>query len=303
MCGIGAFQLKEGDGDPTRLAQALLRNLMVRGTHASGVAWHDDEINETWVQKSNITGAELAKGLKGIGRCAIVHTRYATLGSPKNNLNNHPIDVNGMIGVHNGHISNDDALIAELTDYQRKAQVDSEAAFAYLMHGPKKGGLSQRLSKIQGGAALFWLHTRGKRKMLHVARLQSSPVSLGFTAKGSAILASTTPILKQACKDAGIEISNIVELAEGTYMRFEDGAITQMGDVPITKPAPYKYSSYSPTPIQRASEPKVSRGTGSYQAGGGYKTQLDLFLDELDEQAVEEANAQFDWALENDRDF
>lgn len=278
MCGIGAFQLVEGETQFARpLCQALLRELEVRGTHASGVAWHDNAENKTWVQKSAQRGSLLAKVVdKELGSTCIVHTRYATQGHQSNNLNNHPLDVNGMVGVHNGHVSNDNELISLIPNYKRQGQVDSEAAFAYLQHGPKSLGLAGRLAKINGGAALIWLNSCGPRRLLHIARLRNSPLCFAHTEAGSVIVASTKAILLASCKQAGVKVGEVTELAEGTYVRFENGALTQLGDIPIPEPvraSTYAYGGYPPKPV-------VSN-TGTYK-DGVWKTQLDLFLEETD---------------------
>lgn len=279
MCGIGAFQLVESEVRFARpLCQALLRELEVRGAHASGIAWHENENNKTWVQKSAQRGSLLARVIdQEVGSTCIVHTRYATQGSPADNNNNHPIDVGGMVGVHNGHVSNDNALIAKLSGYTRKGKVDSEAAFAYLQHGPKSDGLSGRLSKIKGGAALIWLNSEGPRKLLHIARLRTSPLCFAHTKAGSVIVASTEHILRTACKQAGLEIDKVTHLDEGVYVRFEKGALIQMGDIPLPE---------QPTPVLPSYAPAKS-SAGSYQ-NGVYRSKLDIYLDELEELELRE---------------
>lgn len=273
MCGIGAFQLRAGDGDPRRLAQALLRGLVIRGRDSAGLAWHDEKSGETYIQKNNIDGVRFANQIdQSIGRTCIIHTRYATLGSPKVMANNHPIDVQGVVGVHNGHITNHHELISKCKDYTRFGEVDTEGAFAYIMHGPKKAnGLLGRLADIRGGAALMWLNTNGPSKYLHVARLTSSPLVMGKSVKGSVIFASTKAILEHACKQADIKLAEVTELAEGTYIRFKDSEIDQIGDVP--QPEPILYAPRTTFSLA----PKTS--SGSY-SGGMYSTQMDLFLQE-----------------------
>ena len=295
MCGIGAFQLAECEfAKARRLAQALLGELQVRGTHASGIAWHSNTENRTWYQKSNIPGAQLAKSLdQEIGGTCIVHTRWATQGSPSNNLNNHPLDVSGIVGVHNGHISNDNELFSLIPKYKRQGQVDSEAAFAYLMHGSRADGLAQRLAKIRGGAALLWLNTNGPRKLLHAARITSSPLCLARTKAGSVILASTKPILIASCKEAGMEIGDVTELDEGVYLRFEKTELIQLGDIPVPTPPLKVTGRYEPT-AGYTRQGKLGAGS---QTEFGYQTQLDLFLEELDR----EATADFERSLRKDK--
>lgn len=59
------------------------------------------------------------------------HARYPTKGQPAINANNHPLVVDQVCGIHNGHVKNDDALFAR-HHYPRQAQVDSEIIFRLL---------------------------------------------------------------------------------------------------------------------------------------------------------------------------
>ena len=287
MCGIGAFQLKEGDGDPRRLAQNLLRGLIVRGRDASGVAWHSDSDGETYIQKHNCDGVQLAKSLdKEVGRTAIVHTRYATLGSPHKYENNHPIDVNGVVGVHNGHINNHDELFKKVRGYDRKGAVDSEAIFAYLRYGPAGRSLTDKLSDLRGAAAVFWLQTNSPKKYLHVARLTSSPLCYGRTPRGSVIFASTPAILTTAVKHSDMRIGKITELDEGVYLRFENGELTRTLDVPDCRPQPTLFSTTGFTPHPRPST-AVGTAVGGQYRDGKWLTRLDLLMEEWEQSEFE----------------
>lgn len=279
MCGIGGFQLVEGDGDSRRLAQGLLRGLIVRGRDASGIAYHADDERQTWIIKSNISGDRLAKDLPDeVGRCAIVHTRWATQGSPKRNINNHPIDVRGIVGVHNGHIVNDDALIKACGDYQRQGEVDSEAAFAYIMHGPKDRTLMQRLGDIRGGAALLWLNTRGKMRYLHAARISSSPLVVATTERGSVIMASTWEAIEAGVRVGGQVVVGKESLAEGQYVRFQNGDINLLGDIDL----PQQSLFHLPAPNHAASFSHPSFTRGGLNDHGRYETAVERMLRELE---------------------
>ena len=244
MCGIGAFQIVGGECDPTKVARVLLRLLEVRGRDASGVAWHDK--GETYILKAAVAGSVLARQIgNDVGTTGIVHTRWATQGSPKREVNNHPIDATGVVGVHNGHCSNDDQLLRMCEGYKRKGEVDSEAIFALIAHGPKGTKLRERLSKVQGGAALFWLRTNDKHERLHVARLQSSPLVLGMTKGGSIIGASTESIVREAAKRCDLTLDLVHVLPEGTYMRCEGGNISETQTIEMPRKWSFSLPDYS----------------------------------------------------------
>jgi len=241
MCGIGAFHVVGGEFDPGRCARILLRLLEARGRDASGVAWHEASASgiETMILKGDVKGSVLAESIKPgeIGSTGIVHTRWATQGDPSFNVNNHPIDVEGIVGVHNGHVSNDSSLFARMSDsgYVRKGQVDSEAAFAWLAHGPESQSIVDRMAEIRGNAALLWLETGDGRQRLHAARLTTSPLAMGQMRGGSVIVASTDAILMEAAKRLNIAFEFVHSFEEGDYVIVEGGRISDLISVPMPK--------------------------------------------------------------------
>lgn len=71
-------------------------------------------------------------------RVFLGHCRNTTRGNALDNVNNHPIKVGDVIGVHNGTITNDDKIFRNLKS-KRDGQVDSEAIFRLLHHFSKNG--------------------------------------------------------------------------------------------------------------------------------------------------------------------
>ena len=85
-------------------------------------------------------------------RILLGHTRDPTKGTITNNVNNHPIIVGDTIGVHNGVITNDDAIFLALAQKNkldgRIGSVDSEAIFALFDEVDGDGSLSEYVAGI-----------------------------------------------------------------------------------------------------------------------------------------------------------
>lgn len=228
MCGIGFVSPAPGTGfDTEGVVLALLVTLQARGTDAAGVAWTDQD-GGTWYVKDGVPGRMLAATLHQSGDLpraagAIVHTRYATLGSPDANENNHPIVRPGVVLAHNGVVRNHDRVFARLRA-QRLARVDSEALAAVVEKAEDVEDALEWFGHVQGSAAVAWMHTG--QPDVHVARIVGSPLVVGQTAEGDAIGASTKAILESTCRIAGVTLDWVDTLDEGTYMRFAQGTLT-----------------------------------------------------------------------------
>lgn len=231
MCGIAGFCVNVEDHiDARKLSEALLKQIISRGKDATGAAWYNAKQNEVRYTKAPYSAKTFVQtrlplmpsGVKNV----ILHTRFATKGDKKFTANNHPIVVENLVGVHNGHISNDDAILASYPEHKRIGQVDSEAAFVMAKY--EKNPL-EAFAEIQGRAALAWIDgDRGKE--LNLARVSGSPLCVAQTPKGSTVFASTKPLLEAAMKEAGLQIEWIAEMNEYEYMKIRNGAIMEYTD-------------------------------------------------------------------------
>jgi glucosamine 6-phosphate synthetase-like amidotransferase/phosphosugar isomerase protein len=132
-----------------------------------------------------------------------------------------------IVGVHNGVLSNDDNVFRHLQE-ARKAQVDSEAAFALLsrtVYSP-----AEVLQSLQGRAALAWFDAKDKRD-LHLARIEGSPLAIGATKAGSFFFASTMALLVNGCHDAKIDLAWCEDVSPMTYMKIRNGEITELDTI------------------------------------------------------------------------
>ena len=202
----------------------LLLGIEERGRHATGAAFFEE--GNPFIQKTNMAASEFVEYLdmgEGVTN-AILHTRWASQGSPTVNDNNHPIDVNGIMGIHNGVIFNDDVLFGRIGPDKRKAEVDSEAIFATLLHGREKA--VESLARIEGSAAVAWVESFGDPDVLHASRVSSSPFMYAYTEVGSFVFASTGHALIKAMRAVGMQMATGPHsLPEGTYLRVRNGEI------------------------------------------------------------------------------
>ena len=225
MCGIcGASLVTQDTVDVQSLAREMLLGIEDRGRHATGLAW--EASGDVWIDKAPIPASTFTTRMPDLSatRAFLGHTRWASQGSPSNPLNNHPIDADGVVGIHNGVLSNDDDIFALLGEDLRRGEVDSEAIFALLRHGDLP--VEEALPLLRGSAAIAWLDTTSPN-VVHVARVSSSPVVVGVTRTGSALFGSTPGCLKRVQRLTG-ELETISSLEEGTYLAFHEGEIVDL---------------------------------------------------------------------------
>ena len=186
MCGIAGIR-RFGDRPITvEMIQSLCLGLEHRGNHATGVTLQD-ETGKFYTCKGPIAAWEftatdefdtfMEEHLEE-ARIALVHTRFATKGTPKRNANNHPLVGQGVAVVHNGVIHNDDHLFATMK-LKRSAETDSDIIRAIVA----KHGITQKairvLSKMAGGAAAAAVSRKYPGKLLLIR--SGSPLVVGST--------------------------------------------------------------------------------------------------------------------------
>lgn len=230
MCGIAGFSISDKDHKVIRtrlLSDKLLRQIQSRGRDATGAVWSENTEDglELFYAKEPVNADLFVKRnielIPNFTRTALLHARYATKGSKDNSANNHPIVVPGVIGVHNGHIGNDDEIF-ETLGVERIAQVDSEAIFQLLANIDDLN----RLGELWGRAAIGW-YEADDPKTMHLARLDGSPLWIGHTKNGSLVFASTKQILEDACRQANVYLAQVWEVPEGMYLKVVKGEIVE----------------------------------------------------------------------------
>lgn len=223
MCGIAGFSIaEEATFDPVPLARHLLTAIETRGRHAAGAGWTDGE--GVWWDKAAMTGSQYATrrlSMSPLTTTAVLHTRFATSGSPKDNRNNHPHVLPGIVGVHNGVLRNWRRLFGDL-GVEPESQCDSEAIFALLAYS----GLTptEALSFVEGDASVAWIDTDTPDR-LHLARLEGRPLAVASTPRGSLVFASTKQLLVGAMQRASVQIKRVWDVPEWTHLVVDKGSI------------------------------------------------------------------------------
>lgn len=161
MCGIAG--IKRYGQEPITLAEleVLICSVEVRGNHAAGIAIQngtDIVIHKMPVPawsfiKDASTKAFLADHLCEDTDTVLLHTRFATCGSPMKNDNNHPMFDGKVALVHNGGIRNADTLFNE-TRLARTAETDSDILRALVAEHGFTAAAARQLSRCAGSAAI-----------------------------------------------------------------------------------------------------------------------------------------------------
>lgn len=243
MCSISGFSFTPcSQVNARNLSTALLCAGAQRGDDACGASYYDNTGGITTQTRAMTPKAFTGKTMrmpKGT-RTAILHTRYATQGSPKNPLNNHPIErlsdsCDIVSVVHNGVIDNDTALFADYA-LTRNAQVDSEIVPALLAAFGSES-YATTLSEISGSMALAWLDERTPGT-LHLAKGLSSPIHFAYIATPPAkkskapriqgvVFASTLSMLEDGLASIGLTLNSKYvrhfEARTGEYTQIIEG--------------------------------------------------------------------------------
>ena len=198
MCGIAGYSLAPDSRlDRTLAAQALLAAIAERGTDAVGYAYAVSGSNAPVVVKQRTPASKLLDhvAVPASAHELLLHVRDFTKGHPSIDANNHPVRHGPVVGVHNGRILNDDALLAEhaCARAEPSMTVDSEAVFAIAAHSRSD---AKAFESLYGTMAAAWLDER-RPGVLHLGRGVGRPLWLGECRDGT-LFASTDYALEVA---------------------------------------------------------------------------------------------------------
>jgi glucosamine 6-phosphate synthetase-like amidotransferase/phosphosugar isomerase protein len=139
MCKIGgifSFTKLKNKQLVYNMVRKMLVDMESGGPHATGVALIDSDLDLKWVFKKDVRATEfvnlplLKKAIFDMSyNIVLLHTRYATHGSPKDNNNNHPFLRDNNFLIHNGVIHNYKE-ICDTFDVTLESECDSECILA-----------------------------------------------------------------------------------------------------------------------------------------------------------------------------
>ncbi|MFP4344593.1 MAG: class II glutamine amidotransferase [Anaerolineales bacterium] len=198
MCGLAGVLLaprRRSAADLRHVRRLFVQNLLaneVRGRDATGIALVRTD-GEVALHKAPIPASAFVKStefervLSALDNDTLLllgHARHPTQGSPANNQNNHPLHTGHVVGIHNGHISNDDGLFARF-HLPRAAEVDSEVIFRLIDRLPPTASnddyldaLTSSVHLIDGTLAIIALDLRRPDRLVIVKR--GAPLSVHY---------------------------------------------------------------------------------------------------------------------------
>lgn len=226
MCGIAGYSFDASCAiDPWLATRVLLASVSERGADAAGCAYEDPR--DGLVVNKQPGGASRFLEVVHVPhdvRQLLLHVRDFTKGRPSLMANNHPIRHGSVVGVHNGKLSNDDAIFVELgrERFEPGMTVDSEAIFALLDH--HDGDEPAALERLCGSLATGWFDQRRPGRVF-LARGYGRPLWTASTRRGDAILwASTLEALEIAEEFLGVQLHKR-PVRPGTILEVADGAV------------------------------------------------------------------------------
>jgi len=222
MCGIfGIITNNQADFPLSAIRQTmdcLFRLSESRGKEAAGVAMR--AADALYVAKHPVPASVMIRGAdydalycrafptQSGPVCIIGHSRLVTNGGQQIHANNQPVIASGMVAIHNGIITNVDALWAQFPMLQRQKQLDTEVLLTLIRKfcqdtGSLIAGVRQAFRQIEGVASIATFFTD-----LDLMLLATNNGSLYLTSNRAGdihIFASEAYILRTLLKKLSLE--------------------------------------------------------------------------------------------------
>ena len=212
MCGIVGMVNQSAVNQLIYDALLLLQH---RGQDAAGIATQMDRKFFMYKAKGMVRDVFRTRNMRALpGNCGLGHVRYPTAGNANSEEEAQPFYVNapfGIVLVHNGNLTNADALKAELftTDHRHiNTESDSEVLLNVLAHELGRATRGAALGPEEVFAAVSAVHRRIRGSYAVIAQIAGRgmlafrdpfgirPLDLGRSADGGVMLASESVALE-----------------------------------------------------------------------------------------------------------
>ncbi|HQI27708.1 MAG TPA: hypothetical protein PLT20_06440 [Sedimentisphaerales bacterium] len=183
MCGIFGFITKDGSGPDLARLKRIAVETQRRGHHAFGLAWLGSDGRIHAFKRPGPATADLGD-LDQCRRATVVigHCRWATHGDPEDNRNNHPHPAGRGWFVHNGVVTNHQALVREFR-LAPQTECDSEVLGLLMARFPGVLGLrAARAAEVAEGRLAILGVWRSPARLLIVRN--GNPLCFGETGGG-----------------------------------------------------------------------------------------------------------------------
>jgi hypothetical protein len=159
ICGLSGFFRWGNDAPHPETLRGLFEANEVRGKDAAGLCYLDGGTIRVFKEPGPPTTFAKTVDWEAVARApwALMHSRAKTLGSEKDNDNNHPVVLNKWVVTHNGSVYNDTALFEHYKD-QRPAIVDSIAVPLVLSKGKTLEESLAMLTVLSGNITMGAVH-------------------------------------------------------------------------------------------------------------------------------------------------
>lgn len=240
MCGQAGIILgrKRRSKDERRELLKLFAQLLIlnqsRGHHATGLAFVNSDGKHS-LYKADVPARDFIHDSMFLDMISLEnftskttliagHTRWATVGSPQNPRNNHPILAGSVLGTHNGTITNADQ-VANAFQIPRKAEVDSEVIFRIATKLCLNAGridmakLVDKLGYLRGEMASVMVSKQDPETVIVLKG--TKPLALRYCKKARAVLYSSESIHIDAVVAGSTMRWRKIKVDKNRYLRFD----------------------------------------------------------------------------------
>lgn len=170
MCGIFGVVVGESSKFTPAVLESTVNRLFKlsesRGKEASGLAFYSKDTIQTYKRPYSASYIIKKKEYKdmfkthtGAPLAIIGHSRLVTQGRQEVHHNNQPVVTGGLVGIHNGIVTNDEDIWKQFPSMQRQHKVDSEALFClirkyYTENKTPVEAVQAAFSHIQGASSI-----------------------------------------------------------------------------------------------------------------------------------------------------